>query len=508
MKKFKHFALVAMAGTALASCGLEPAEKFARAQENYAAHAYSDARLDLESALQDLPGDAAMLELLARTKIALGDGEGAMQALEKLQSQWAARPELVILAAEADILRGRFDHALTKLEGLETANAYRVKALAMMGKDQPDLALEALEKGEQATGDKADLQATFARFELARGNLSAARERAQSALKSNPTLLDALLVSGEVNIARNRLPQALEHYETANETYPENLAAMIGRAAVLGDLGRLDEAGDLLDRAANTAPDNIRVVHLKARLAVEQGKWEDARSLLQGQEAAVRASPAMQLTYATALLRLGQVEQARMLLGPLVDRNPGMRSSRSLLAEAQLTSGDSASALKTIRPIAERPDASPQELDVATKAARNAGDPSASRYAARARMPAPEWLGGELAKADSALRNQQWKKAVESYEAINQRSRRPNPMVLNNLAYAKSQLGENEAALDLALDALKLAADNPSVMDTAGWLLVETGRDKARGTALLRKASQLEPDNTGIARRLTAAERN
>jgi tetratricopeptide (TPR) repeat protein len=508
MKNARRLTFAIAASLALAACGLTPEEQFARAQESYAAHNYAEARLDLISALKEQPTDPAMLELLARTLIAMGDGEGAIAALERLAAaRGDASQAMPLLRAEAEILRGRFEAALGIVKGLELPDAHRLAALAHIGLEQPELALAQLEAGLDSGGESAALLATFARFELGRGEIAAAERRASEALQADSGLLDAMLVSGEIAIAQNKLPAALAHYEKAYTDYPQSLAALLGKAAILGDMGRLDEAGDLIDKAAATAPDNPRVVQLQARLAVERKDWARARSLLQGQEAAVRQDPAMQVTYATALLRLGQFEQAQALLRPLVTRYPGMRSPRLLLAEAQLAGKDGKSALATIRPLAERPDASPAELQIASKAARLAGDPAANSYAQRARLPAPEWIGGELAKGDSALRNRQWHKAIESYEAIVARSRTPNALVLNNLAYAKSQAGQKDEATELALRALSLQPDHASIMDTAGWLLVETGRDRKRGVELLRKASQLEPDNTGIANRLAAARR-
>ena len=79
--------------------------------------------------------------------------------------------------------------------------------------------------------------------------------------------------------------------------------------------------------------------------------------------------------------------------------------------------------------------------------------------------------------------------------------------MLNNLAYAHSRMDNNAKALGYAMRALKLAPNNPSVMDTAGWLLVETGGDRSRALDLLRAAARKAPDNTTIRAHLDAAEK-
>lgn len=122
-------------------------------------------------------------------------------------------------------------------------------------------------------------------------------------------------------------------------------------------------------------------------------------------------------------------------------------------------------------------------------------------------MPSPEWIGGEMAKADRALRNRQWQDAESLYESILSRTRGQNAMILNNLAYAKQQLGKDEEALDMALRAVKLEPDNASILDTAGWMLVQAG-SKARGLEMLKRAAKLDPGNRTIARHLGQAEGN
>lgn len=489
--------------TLLSACGLAPEEKLAEAEASFAANDYAGAKVYLVSALKEKPGDEAMLVLLAKTQIAMGDGEGALASLERLPV--GKRPG--ILVGEAELLRGRPEAALTAIGDPQTADAVRIAALAHLALGDIDAATASIAAGENLDGDQAGLLAVLARIELGKGDNAAAREAAKRALEADDQSLDALLASALVNKTANDLPATLGAYEKAARIYPQSFAAQLGRVATLGDMGQIEEAREGIERLSEMAPKSIDVIHLKARLAIEERKWEKAREILQGHEAELHGDPSMQATYATALLRVGQSGQARAWLEPLVEEFPGSRKPRTLLAEAQLASGDPRAALETVRPLAERPDASPEELSIAAKAAKAAGDPSSGRFADREATSTPEWIGGELAKADTALRNRQWSKAVESYEAINARSASPNAMVLNNLAFAKSKLGENEDAIRIALKAVELAPDHPAVLDTAGWLLVETGSDRSRGLAMLEKAARLDPDNTAIAQRLAAAKR-
>ena len=76
----------------------------------------------------------------------------------------------------------------------------------------------------------------------------------------------------------------------------------------------------------------------------------------------------------------------------------------------------------------------------------------------------------------------------------------------NNLANLLLKLND-KAALAHAERAVKLAPGNPSVMDTVGWLLVETGGDRSRALDLLRAAARKAPANPTIREHLAEVEK-
>jgi Tfp pilus assembly protein PilF len=69
-------------------------------------------------------------------------------------------------------------------------------------------------------------------------------------------------------------------------------------------------------------------------------------------------------------------------------------------------------------------------------------------------------------------------------------------IALNNLAWAYQQ-EKDPRALPTAEQALKLAPEAASVMDTVGWILVEQGNVK-RGLPLLEQAISRAPDSNDI----------
>jgi Tfp pilus assembly protein PilF len=92
--------------------------------------------------------------------------------------------------------------------------------------------------------------------------------------------------------------------------------------------------------------------------------------------------------------------------------------------------------------------------------------------------------------AETYIAEKQNKAAIEQYQTILSQNPKYVP-ALNNLAWLYQQ-EKDPHALEYAEKANQLAPDNPGVLDTLGWILVEQG-DTKRGLPLLQKASSLAP---------------
>ena len=491
---------------ALAACAESPEQSYAKAQNEFAAHDYAAARVHLIGALQAQPANRAMQLLLAKTQLALGDGDGAGAVLAQLTGTGAPNGELAELAAEAALLRKAPDVALGLLGAATSVEAERLRALALIQQQDMAGAQKHFETG-LAAGGSARLFSDYARYRLLSGDIAGADELAAKAAKADPDGIDTLLVTGLIAVRHGNLQQALERYQRATKLYPASVAALTGSAAVLGDLGRGDEMQKVLDRAAVVAPTDPTVVFLRARNAAARKDWAAVRAAIQPAESTLTKLDPIRQLYGEALLRLGQNQLAIAQLEPIVRAMPGNREAVRLLAEAQLAGGDAAGAVATLRPLADQPAARSDELALMAKAARALGDPAAANYEARSKRPAPQALGQDLSDADAAMRAGNWAGAVQAYARLLAATDGKNIVVLNNMAYAQLMLGNFDKAQDYASQALKLAPDNGSVMDTAGWAQFRSGRGVVQARQLLRRAAQLAPQNATIRAHLAEAER-
>lgn len=488
----------------LAACTDSPQERADRARKSFQAHDYRAAQVDLAAALEANPQDPALLELHARNALAMGDGIAAGASLGKLPE--SRRPaDFALLTAEAMLLRGLPDEAMAALGTDTSAAANRIRALALLGKDDREGAAKAFAAGAAGKAD-ARLLADYARFSLMGGDIKQARSLVDRAKAADGAMIDVLLAEAEVATAEGRLAEALAAYDTAAKAYPGNLAALAGKAAVLGDLGRAKEMDEVLKSLAEVKGGG-QVAYLQARAAASRGDWGAVRSILQANESQLADKEEATVLYAQALVALKQPEQARAKLQPLLTRNPGSATLRRELAKAQLAAGDARGAVETMRPFAEIQTADAEDLRLLAKAAEASGDPAAARLAEKAKFPSAQALAATLAQADTAMKQSNWGNAIAAYERLLAVTDGKNPLILNNMAYAQGMVGNKAKAIEFAERAYKAAPTSASVLDTLGWLLVESGKDRSRGLTLLREAAAKAPDNATIAGHLRSAEK-
>jgi len=505
MSKLPRLPMLALLALGLSACTPAPETLFAEGQKAFQAHDYRTAWIQLESGLKQQPDNAEMQVLLASTFLKLGEGERANIRLEALPADLRATPRIMLMQAEADILRRQFDKTLEILAEMDSASADRLAALAYVGKGDLPRAAARFEAGIKRPEPDAALLANYGRFAFERGDWNRCDDLVGQALKHDPHLIEAMILKAELQERRNQLPESLATFRAVRDLHPANFDARLGEARVLAATGMRDEALALAEELKAEEPKSPAVATISAEVAAQAKDWKTVRSTLQVFEKELPTLPRAAVLYGEALVELGLPAQAVTLLGPHFDRQPGWRKLRVLHARALHESGETQRALAAIRPLADRPDAGPDELRLAARIAKGAGDKNAAIFEQRIAKPAPQWIGGQLALADKALRNRQWAQAEQAYLAIIKQVGPSNGMVLNNLAFVQDKLGKSQEALKNALLAAELEPANAAILDTAGTLLVADGK-RERGIAMLRKAAAIAPQNAAIKRRLAEAE--
>ncbi|GAA0468045.1 hypothetical protein GCM10009096_06130 [Parasphingorhabdus litoris] len=472
------------------------------AESAFAENDYRAARIYLMSALKENGADPEANLLYGKTLLRLGDGVAAEAAFKKLEDNPEYQAELPGLMAHALLLRDMPERALALIENPDAKNAslaYWVKARALLALERREEAVAALNEGLAAMPEDARLLALRGNYEVDERNVSAARQTAALALKYDPENLDALLLSGQLELMRQDLPAAKAAFDKALKLYPDSITPLFSVAAVNADLGNAKEAKANLNRILELAPGHPMALFLMARIAFNDGDIDRAHELVQGAGDTLNDVPGSALLRGEIAYLQGNYEQAIERLRKFLVDMPGHVQATMVLASALEAAGNKAEAYQLLKPAAQRANATPQLLALAAKLGKSQNDPAAANFESRAKVPqGRDDIALKMTEAGQAITAKQWTKAAAIYADLRAAGLDGNAIIMNNSALVQLELGNKAQAVSFARAALALTPDDPNVLDTLGWTLLQSGQDKGEALQMLRQASSRAPGNLEI----------
>jgi len=506
----RPLSLILPAFALLAGCQPERGASLAEAQRHYAEGQWGDARIELMNVLKTDPENVDALRLMARIQVAGGDGEGAAATLARIGGK-AVLPELADMRAEADMLRGRCRDLLAEAPGkaVMSATLRRVRALCAIDGGDTVTATKEVAAGLAVHSGDAGLQLVAARLALLRGDFSEAGRLVGAARKAKSDEYEVEMVAGAIEQRRANVSGALTHYAAAEKRNPLNSGPLAAQAELLAAVKDKDTLAQVVDRMRKIAPQSPATGIAAARLALLRGDPQGAQEKLLAARQLAGDRPAIQLLAGQVAMAAGNHDIAIAELSRYLGSGVRDEDAALTLAAAYAASGDPERAVTALKPLADLPGPSRSVLAALSRYAKAAGQASAAaNYAARAARPSPARTANLLVRADQALAAKDWKGAIIAYQAlIDREGVRPNAMMLNNLGWAHFQDGQTDKAIKLLQDAFKQAPDNASVLDSLGWVLWSSGKDRAAARSYLAKAHRLAPANTAIKAHWQAATR-
>ncbi|HSO48604.1 MAG TPA: hypothetical protein VLQ68_11820, partial [Rhizobiaceae bacterium] len=269
--RLHHFQLVPALLLAVAACDSPLNNPAADAAGAFAAQNYLAARDHAQAAVRENSVSVEALELLARAQIAVGEGSNALLTLDRLKAAGGKPADAQLLEAEANLQVGETGAVLTLLEGDDSAESWRLRALAAAMQDDNAGALDAFAKGRDAPGDKLRLYAAEASWHLARGDADGARPATALAQEAGPGRLEALFITARLAQLDGDADMASRAFLAILEIAPHDRPALLGAIAEMGELGRVDLLRPLVERGAKAYPGDPEFTYLTARLKAEDG---------------------------------------------------------------------------------------------------------------------------------------------------------------------------------------------------------------------------------------------
>jgi putative PEP-CTERM system TPR-repeat lipoprotein len=416
-----------------------------------------------KAAVEKFPDVAWSNNLLGSVLIASGDFKGARQALvtatEKDPNDAASLANL----ARVEQLLGNPDAAAGAWRRILTAdptNADAAGALARLEVERGNLP-EALKVLEPFRGKYSRAQLLVGAILLDRGAAAEARKIGEEVLKTEPDNPEALNLVGLAEFAAGDPMAGAARFRRAIELQPGVPIYRLNLTRALLTAGDPVGAEVALADVRKLAPNTPQLLSVEAAVALAQRKPEEARKVLNRMEADQIGDARLRAALDGEVLAAeGKLAEASQRFTEAYRLGPNLDSAVRAWGAAQAAG--------------QKPD--PALLDDWLK--RNPDDVRAQRVA------------GDLFFA-AGLKE----RAQRSYENILEFEPR-DLAALNNLAWIYQENGDSRA-LQLADRALKVAPDNPAVLDTAGWAQLRLG-DKRRGAELIEQAAAKAPDDPDI----------
>ncbi len=501
---------------------------------------FAQASAYFEQAAQRNPDSAAIRTELGISRLATGD-QRAMADLQAAADMEGAssRADTVIILSQ--LQQKQFDAALASIAALEKklpANPlpWNFRGAAYLGKQDRARARDSFNQALKLDPKFFPAAANLAQLDLQDNQPAAARQRFEGILKADPKHLSAMLALADLSLHNKDEKSYVSWLEKAASAHPQALQPRVALARYQLAKGDRNKALATAREAVNAQPDNPVAIELLGTIQLGLGDTTNAlgsyRKLAErqpGQVAPLIKVARVQIvakdvagarkTLQDALRIQADSLDARLLLGGVEIQGGRFDEAHKLAKQVQqqkpdnpagfILEGDTAFARKDY-PAALAAFERAHKLQASgALLVRQLQVFNATQRTEEGEKRLADWLATHpqdantrAALAESLIKRNQHKAAAEHYLVLN-KSNPNNLLIVNNLAWSLSESNDSRA-LSFAEQALKLAPDNPAVMDTLGWILVQQGQT-ARGLKLLRQALAKAPDAGDIQYHYAAA---
>jgi predicted Zn-dependent protease len=455
---------------------------------------------------------------LARTQ-ALGGLGRCDEALKLADTLTAAHPESTgqrIVAAECRGRNGDSARAREELEAGLRANPKSAelqlahgRILQLVGRraDAEAAWLEAakLARGQLSVGQQVLLYAGLIDLQIDRNDLAAARTTQQQLDRLAPQRVTTQLRRARIAIAAGELAESIVILRQIVVNLPDFPPARLLLASALLAENNVEQARREFDWLAQRSTDpglqRARDITgklpeklapsedywlLVAAVQVSLGEYGAARLALTQAQKLAPDSPRARVAAGDIALRTGNLTAAREAAEAVLAAHPEDPEAMELLAHARVLEGRSNDALMELESLWRRQPSAALALSL-HRVRKQMKSPAADEPLQRWLAQHPDDIAIRGIYADSLRVAGNHAAAILEYERLSAAAP-DNVLLLNNLAWLYYLTGDKRG-ISIARRAHAIEPRSPSVADTLGWLLVESGAVR-EGLPLLRQADQ------------------
>lgn len=486
-----------------------------------------EARVAFEQAVRIAPASLAAWADLARFRADAGDAAGATAAIDRALAldprteRWERSGALI---AKGRLVRSRY--------GLAEALPWFDRAVAADKGDALAWIERAATLGDLGEAGEA-LAATRAALALGGNNSAAFYLQAAIAARAKDwrlarLLIDrvdedfadqpgAILLAGTIELNNGNIEQAIERFSRLVAMQPDNFKARRLLALAQWRAGDADATVEALRPIVDLPAADSYALTLAGRALERLGNRAAAASYLDraarpmpparrpvdvdGARRAAALSPAdagARLALVRSLAEAGQGAEALAQARAAEAAFPGLPAAYAATGDVLMAMGRPAEAADAYARSANVSFAEPIALRMIDALRRSGRVPAAGGVLELLLTQYPRSIAGRLAAAEGAIEGRRWPEAAALLEGVRARTGASDPTLLCLLAWTKANGGALDEGLAAAQAARRLAPANPAVNDMLGWLLWRSGKDRARGLALLAEAAAQAPGDVRI----------
>jgi cellulose synthase operon protein C len=470
-----------------------------------------------DDALRLAPKDARLWVDIGRYRLAMGNVGGAIDAAARATKLNPKDVEAAILMGE--MMRSQYG-LLASIPWFERALAIDNQHLGAMnqlaatygdaGQNRAMLSMSrrmlSVDEGNaMAYYYQAVLAARANRPDIARGLIYKVGDR----LENLPAFI---LLSGVLEIQSGANEQAVRKLKPLLEMQPGNdkVRRLIGAAlfrsgdndgaiTVLMPLARRPDADSytltVIGRALEAKGDRVNAAPFLDKAAVPMRGEPSPFDLpipngINDPNNAARAIPEI-----ARLISTGRAVDALARARYVQSRNPGVPAAFVLIGDSLVALGRNGEAAEAFRQAANLNFNEGTALRLVKTLVKAGKASDALQVLDLFISQNPRNIAARMLAADVFLDSKAWPRAIAVMEGLRTQVGDRDAMLLNDLSWAYLETNAPEKALTFANAAYEIAPANPVITNRWGWTLFKTGRNPAKGLALLQKASAMDPAN-------------
>lgn len=494
---------------------------------------FADGTTYYEKAAEISPDSAGIRTQLAMSRLATGQAQSAEDELEKALELNPDASQTALMLGLVQLRNRDFDSAVEtakKLQDKQKDNpvAYNLLGAALLGKGDRPAAREAWRQAIKLKSDFHPARLNIAQLDLAEGKSDEATKEYEEVLRQAPNHVGAMLALSEIAQRQDKRREAMDWLQKAMTADPKAVAPPLRLAMLHANSNNTERALAIVREADRNIPNEPRVIEVLGRIEMAAKQPDAAIATFNRLVQIMPTSAQAREFLARAQIEAKDPVSARTTLNRAIEIDPSYFPTYNVLFGLEVQERDFEAARKVANKMREiRPELGVGDMLIGDLMMQEKKPAEALKFyndglkrensavlavrrfqALRAMQKTDEGLAGlktwldknddrgvrftlssayiEAGRTDDAIRETERLIATDGN----------NPVLLNNLAWLYHQK-KDPRALSFAEKAYQEAPQSANIVDTLGWILVETGEVK-RGLDLISKAYNLNPNSGEI----------